>query len=45
MQVPGLHLLPVPVQQRVHGAPGMPGLCHALRRGHRFYTILTAAQG
>lgn len=45
MEVPGLRLLPVPVQQRVHGASGMPRLCHALRWGHGFDSILTAAQG
>lgn len=44
-EVPGLCLVPVPVQQRVHGASGMPRLCHALGWGHGLDGILTAAQG
>lgn len=44
-EVPGLCLLPVPVQQRVHGAAGMPRLSHAFRRGHGLDSILAAAQG
>lgn len=42
--VPGLPLVPVPIQQWVRRAPSMSWLTHALWWGHRFNGILAAAQ-